>query len=82
MPQALHHLMANGEINDKPEYIVECRHEWACSQGRINFETMQRHGYPRAEKARKNDYEEQGNARRNAQGKIHMKEQAYRQYNS
>ena len=46
------------EINNETEYIIQCGYERACRQGGIDLKTIQRHGNPRTEEARENDYEE------------------------
>ena len=81
MPEPLHDLMADGEINNETENVVERCNERTCCQGGVNLKSIQRHRYPSAKETGKQDYEKECNASGDAQGKIHVKEQAHRQNN-
>ncbi len=59
MPELLHYLVPNGEIDDKTENVVECCNERTCSQGGVNLKSIQRHRYPSAKETGKQDYEKE-----------------------
>ena len=69
--------MTDGKIDNQSEDIIEGRHERSSGQCRINFETVQSHGYPCSEETRKNDYAEKGDGCSEAEVIFKVKEHAH-----